>query len=226
MQIKALLAVGLLAASVALGQSTDIDSIRREAEKGNSTAQFKLGHAYDFGDGVAKDHDQAIVWYQKAASQGNASAQTMIGYCYEIGYGLPQDFVQAAAWFRKAAEKGSAVAEAWLGYSYGAGKGLPQNDALAVSWYRKAADQGDSLGQALLGGAYLSGLGVPRDYVESYFWTNLALAGDLDGFDSTREQAEKTRKAAAEHLTAEQIAEVQQRATRWFEDRKHGGDAK
>jgi TPR repeat protein len=65
--IKALFSVALLAASIAFGQSTDIDSIRKAAEQGDSSAQFKLGHAYDFGDGVAKDHDQAIVWYQKAA---------------------------------------------------------------------------------------------------------------------------------------------------------------
>ncbi len=226
MHIKTLLLVALSAASAALAQSADIDSIRKAAGQGNASAQFKLGHAYDSGEGVAKSHDQAIIWYQKAATQGEGAAQAMIGVSYELGYGLPRDFVQAADWFKKAAEQGSAVAQAWLCYSYGTGNGLPQNDALAASWCRKSADQGDSLGQALLGGAYFSGLGVPRDYTEAYFWINLALAGDLDGFDSMRGQTEKTRKEAASHLTGEQIAQIQQRATRWFEDRKHAGGAK
>lgn len=224
MYIRTLCLIVLLGASIVSAQSTNVDSIRKAAEHGDPIAQFNLGTAYETGDGVQKDHEQAIAWYQKAADQGNRYAQTMIGYSYEIGYGVPQDFGQAASWFKKAAEQGEAAAQALLGYSYGAGKGLPQDYQQALSWYRKAADQGDSLGQAFLGSAYFEGQGVTKDYVEAYFWLNLALAGDFDGWDNfagIRESTEKLRKEAAGHLTAEQLADTQQRATRWYEERVH-----
>ena len=74
---------------------------KRKAEAGDAKAQFSLGLAYHFGNGVAKDSVRAVEWYQKAATQGNASAQTNLGELYASGEGVQQDFVKAAEWYQK-----------------------------------------------------------------------------------------------------------------------------
>jgi len=38
-------------------------------------AQFNLGACYSKGDGVAKDAEQAVLWYRRAADAGNTHAQ-------------------------------------------------------------------------------------------------------------------------------------------------------
>jgi len=47
----------------------------KAAQQGDSMAQAKVGHAYQYGDGVAKDDKQAMLWYRKSAAQGNNLAQ-------------------------------------------------------------------------------------------------------------------------------------------------------
>jgi len=47
----------------------------KAAEQGQVNAQYNVGYAYHFGDGVNIDYDKAMNWYAKAAAQGNADAQ-------------------------------------------------------------------------------------------------------------------------------------------------------
>jgi TonB family protein len=48
--------------------------LRGAAAKGHAAAQFALGHRYEKGDGVEKDLDQAMQWYELAAKQGDVLA--------------------------------------------------------------------------------------------------------------------------------------------------------
>jgi S1-C subfamily serine protease len=91
---------------------------------------------------------------------------------------------------------------------YDKGRGVPQDDAEAVRWYRKAAQQGNSTGQALLGTMLEDGRGIPRDYVQAYMWYNLAAAGGAN-------QAAHWRDGLERKMTAQQIAEAQQRTAAW-----------
>ena len=77
--------------------------IRKAAEQGLAEAQYKLGFQYDQGEGVPKDHEQAIVWYQKAAYQGNSRAIELLGYksLMESGKAVPVKIIG-----RKASETG------------------------------------------------------------------------------------------------------------------------
>ena len=52
------------------------------ADQGYSSAQYKLGHTYANGDGVAQDYAAAVSWYRKAADKGHADAQNMLGAMY------------------------------------------------------------------------------------------------------------------------------------------------
>jgi len=47
---------------------------RKAAEQGFAKAQYNLGVKYANGQGVKRDHAEAVRWYRKAAEQGLVSA--------------------------------------------------------------------------------------------------------------------------------------------------------
>ena len=47
--------------------------VKDRANKGDRNAQYNLGVMYRDGQGVAKDYEQAVLWYRKAAEQGFAT---------------------------------------------------------------------------------------------------------------------------------------------------------
>ena len=66
-------------------------------------AQSSLGLAYEKGQGVPQNYQEAVQWYRLAAAQGNQSAQINLAVMYTHGTGVRQDFVRAHAWFTLAA---------------------------------------------------------------------------------------------------------------------------
>jgi TPR repeat protein len=79
------------------------DALRRDAERGDPEAQYKLGLAYDVGVGAPQDLAQAAAWYERAAEQGHPGAQFSLGLMYGNGRGVPQDLVRAHMWLNLAA---------------------------------------------------------------------------------------------------------------------------
>jgi TPR repeat protein len=59
--------------------------------------------AYEKGQGVPRDYQEAVKWYRLAAAQGHQSAQINLGVMYADGTGVRQDFVRAHMWFSLAA---------------------------------------------------------------------------------------------------------------------------
>ncbi|MBQ7215874.1 MAG: SEL1-like repeat protein [Synergistaceae bacterium] len=109
-------------------------------------AQNALAYKYY----IAKDYEQAVVWYRKSAEQGNADGQFNLGFMYRNGYGVEQDYEQAVYWFRKAAEQGLARGQYNRGVMYENGYRVVKNLQEARKWYQLAADQGhESAKQAL-----------------------------------------------------------------------------
>ena len=151
------------------------------------------------------------------AEQGNANAQTNLGVRYANGQGVPQDDTEAVRWYRLAANQGNAVAQTNLGLLYDNGEGVPQDDTEAARWCRLAADQGLAQAQANLGLRYANGQGVPQDLVSAHMWYSLAAAQVPE---SVREDVVAMRDAAAEEMTAEQLAEAQRRAREWTPTRE------
>jgi len=58
----------------------DIKALMKKANplfgKGDADAQYNLGKAYYYGEGVSEDKKKACEWYRKAAEQGHAFAKT------------------------------------------------------------------------------------------------------------------------------------------------------
>lgn len=78
-----------------------MDELIKQAEQGNTEAQFHLGMAYYKGDGIEENHEKAFEWWMKAAEE-EACAMCNLGVLYRDGDGVEQDLFNAMHWFGKA----------------------------------------------------------------------------------------------------------------------------
>ena len=108
-------------------------------EKNDAQAQCNVGTCYFTGNGVKKDFNQALAWFQKSAAQDNLEGIVRVADCQFHGYGIKQDAKAAVETYLKAAEKGQPYAMFRLGQCYEAGTGIKQNLTSAYNWYLKAA---------------------------------------------------------------------------------------
>jgi TPR repeat protein len=145
------------------------------------------------------------------ASAGDAPSMILVARAYATGSGVDQDDSIAADWYRKSADLGNIEAQIRLAECYRDGKGVTRDMAQAAAWYRKAAEQGDPTAQATLGLLYSAGLGVERDYVEAYFWFDLAASATTPN----QERYVANRQNVGTRITADDVALVRQRVTKW-----------
>ena len=59
------------------GQSSpaEIASLKKRAAQGVASAQYNLGYAYAYGEGVPENYVQAYKWWNLAAASGDTSAR-------------------------------------------------------------------------------------------------------------------------------------------------------
>jgi uncharacterized protein len=81
-----------------------------KAQAGDVDAQYNIGILYYHGEGIRKDHDEALKWFHLSAEQGDAEAQYNLGFMYGRGEGAPKDHRASMEWFQKAASQGHAGA--------------------------------------------------------------------------------------------------------------------
>ena len=170
------------------------DEYRKEAEKGNASAQFFVGVTHEYGYTGKPDTAKAVEWYRKAAEQGHPGAQTFLGFALLTGSGVAKAPEQAVMWFRKAAEKGNPEAQQNLGRCLFLGDGCKKNQQEAVTWYRKAAEQGEAGAMFNLGACYMEGTGVKKDVAEATKWFKRAAAL---GHERSANMLEKLQKDSA-----------------------------
>ena len=169
------------------------DEYRREAEKGNASAQFYMGVVHECGYAGEPDSEKAVEWYRKAAEQGHPGAQTFLGFALLTGSGVAKAPEQAVAWFQKAAEQGNPEAQQNLGRCLFFGEGCNKNQKEAVTWYRKAAEQCEAGAMFNLGTCYLEGTGVEKDIAEAAKWFKRAASL---GHERSAKILEKLQKEA------------------------------
>ena len=154
------------------------------------------------------------------ANAGDAAAEVAVGEQYAQAVAtehdkarIAQDYQQELAWYRKAAEQNNIPGELHLAALYrdGGGKTIPRDMEQAAAWYRRAADQGDPTAQGTLGVLYSMGQGVPHDDAEAYFWFDLAASAT----GPNQEKYAANRQMAGAHITADELADVQDRVAAW-----------
>lgn len=159
-----------------LGKPTDISVTKAKAEQGDATAQYNLAVMYELGDGVFKNHEEALHWYKNAAEQGLANAQHNLALMYYHGKGTALNKQEAFSWFMRAANLGNSAAQYNVGMMYQLGDGVTANGYEAQQWYRKALSAGENNPHALynLGLLYYTGEGVAKNNQEAFSWFSQA----------------------------------------------------
>jgi len=55
-----------------------VELYQKAANLRDEVAQYNLAIKYEYGDGIEKDVDKAIYWYEQSAKQGYQSAQNKL----------------------------------------------------------------------------------------------------------------------------------------------------
>jgi len=77
------------------------------AEQGNVMAQFYLGNAYCYGNGVEQDYAESVKWYCMAVEHEHPFVQYDWGERFEFGKDVPHDLDAAKHLFSLAAKRGN-----------------------------------------------------------------------------------------------------------------------
>lgn len=152
-----------------------ISVLLAEADGGSPEALFKLGRAYERGEGVERDLQRALELYRKAADQGYGKAQHNLGAMYANGRGVEKDATTAVEWLRKAADQGLTLSQMALASILKRGSGVKKDVPQAAEWYGRAAALGDIQAAWELGRLYLFGDdGFPVDFTKALPWIKQA----------------------------------------------------
>lgn len=144
------------------------------AEKGDPSAQRRVGECYRNRCGVPYDPNKSVEWLQKSADQGNLIAQFALGQMYYGNRGIPRNDSLAFKWVEMAALRGYQSAEVDLSRMYAIGFCAPKDPVKAFEWARKAAEVGNLDAQTDLGRMYFNGEGVPKDIANAVAWSRKA----------------------------------------------------
>jgi TPR repeat protein len=173
--------------------TVEIQTLKAKAEAGDAKAQLQLGAAYEDGNGVHQNDEQAVNWYRKTAEQGDAEAQNDLGIMYSLGRGVEKSKVEATKWYKRAALQRYPKAMFNMGTAYYNGDGVPVDDTTAYAWFLLAQEAGsqpaaDAVKRAesemrrfqkveafsKIGEMYEKGEDLRQDYVEAAKWYSRA----------------------------------------------------
>ncbi|MDA0241518.1 MAG: tetratricopeptide repeat protein [Proteobacteria bacterium] len=130
----------LLALGACAAGNPELNGFEEKANQGDAKAAFSLGHAYFWGQGVAKDHAKAAKWWQVAAQRDDAQAMANLGDMYANGLGVTKNIQRSAEWYKRGANGGNSIAQFRLGSGYAKGIGVPRDDVSAYMWLILALD--------------------------------------------------------------------------------------
>lgn len=234
-----------------MGMPVDLEAAEQlyqlAAEKGFTSAQFRLGLSLVEGTLSHRDPAAGEAWMRRAALAGNPDAAYRIG---ELYLKRPQpDYAEAAAWYRRAAEAGHQAAARALASLYLSGNGVAQDAEEGKRWLRAAANDGNHESQVDLANLVLEGAGDIDDGVNAAEWFGAtASSGDAIaafnlglcfaegvGVRKDQELAAKWMRRAAEGMAQAQYMYArmlqdgrgmpadQKQARLWFERAANGG---
>lgn len=111
-----------------------IEDLFRKANNGDVDAQYNLAERFFFGNGMNKNCEEAVKWYEKAAIQGSCNAQKRLADCYRTGHGIGVNYSKAVDWYYQAAEQGDYESQkALVTYLKSGGEGLQKNKERAAA---------------------------------------------------------------------------------------------
>lgn len=170
--------------------TVNITSLEYAAERGDSTAQWRLGHMYMKGDGVPRSDVRAFGYFGKIANNHAedgadspnarivASAIVAVGRYYLDG--IPDSEIKAdpvrarRMFFYAASNFRDPDAQYMLGRLMLDGSGGARDPVQAARWLKLAANKDQHAAQALLGDMLVKGELVPRQVARGLMYLILA----------------------------------------------------
>lgn len=175
--------------------------LRPLADQGNPEAQLYIGLMYDNGQGVKKNHAEAMTWFRKAGANGNMRALYLVGEAY-LSDPKP-NYAEAAKMLRKPAEQGDSDAQDSLGWLLETGHGVTQDVDEGRKWFLRSANQGNQNGMDHAAESYMA----ESNESEIYFWYSIMAR--------TNANYTKYRDDEAGFITPEQKSAVDARLQQW-----------
>lgn len=149
------------------------------ANKGFFISQFITGYRYEMGQGVEKNYNLALKFYEESANQEFEPAIFRIGLLYYHGLGVKRKLSKAYEYFNKAASLGSSDAKIMIGLFYRDGCFLEQNPEKAFELFREAAKiNNNETAKYHLSSCYYYGYGIEKDDKKALKWMKSAAKND------------------------------------------------
>ncbi len=153
--------------SVSKAAESELDAMKKAAEKGDAKAQHELGKRYADGNGVEKNDVTAFGWLEKSATAGNVEAMYLVGKSFGSGLGVPKDEEKSKQWIKKSAEGGHADGQFLHAKTfgstgrqtliYGVKNEQKENARQYLEWLEKAVKQNHLEAKYALGMTHLLG---------------------------------------------------------------------
>lgn len=191
--------------------SSDVKALIAKADAGDVEAQFRVGSAYDTGDGAPRSGSKALKYYRMAAEQGYAEAQNSLA----SGLQADKKYAEALGWYEKAAAQGHALATNNLGYLYYFGLGVAQNRKRGMEYYTRAAELGWAEAMWNLANVYGAGTVGRVDMLSACVWTLRARKYADPADESLQAMTFSALPYLSRTLPAADMDECRQRASAW-----------
>eukprot|EP00189_Rhodosorus_marinus_P012381 CAMPEP_0184745826 /NCGR_PEP_ID=MMETSP0315-20130426/8504_1 /TAXON_ID=101924 /ORGANISM="Rhodosorus marinus, Strain UTEX LB 2760" /LENGTH=719 /DNA_ID=CAMNT_0027218191 /DNA_START=160 /DNA_END=2316 /DNA_ORIENTATION=+ len=151
--------------------------LKGRAEQGNTDDQYRVASILMYGvDGVPRDIETSVKYFQNAAAAGNVNAVAKLGYVYYVAGDELHETEElademAVKQFKKAAEKGDTYGTYALGICYARGIGVKQDYKSAFRYFELAYSKGHVEAGYNLGLMRWLGLpGIKRDVKRAEAW--------------------------------------------------------
>jgi hypothetical protein len=191
--------------------SAEIKTLIAKADAGNADAQFRVGSAYDTGNGAPRSGENAMKYYLMAAEQGHADAQNSVGSALQA----EEKFSEAFGWYERAVAQGHALATNNLAYLYDLGRGVKQDRRKGFELYSRAADLGWAESMWNIANMYGAGHLGEIDMVSACIWTMRArrYANPID--QRLQSQFNRIMPYLERTLSSENFVMCKQKADSW-----------
>lgn len=150
--------------------------------KQDTESLFQQGCRLQHGDGVPRDPEAAVRYYQAAADQDHQAARLALGRCQQTGDGIQWNIPAAVAIYQELTAANYSPAMHALAECYLQGIGVEQSAEQAEYLYLRAADLGDTSAMNVLADGYQSGTRFARNLQKAFrLYARSADAGDPEG---------------------------------------------
>ncbi len=179
--------LGLLRLALGEDAKAAIVLVEESANAGYSPAQVSMGQMFLDGvqpAGIARDLDQARVWFERAADAGDDDASLTLGLMYENGTGVTADQARATSLLQTAADKGNQRAMLRLAAKLVAGQGIKAEPEKGKALYEKAIAANVPGSKTALAAVYETGIGLAKDEKKAFeLYAQAEAEGDIDAIN-------------------------------------------